>query len=86
MKGKLLHGGEIFYVGALGKTFPKWTSYPTKYAPSFPFLSNCGHDGRQESALDGVQVGRCMSAPAFLYAQGIYQCNLSLTFQGVEIF
>lgn len=49
-------------------------------------FSNHGHGGRQASALGGVQVGRSTSVPVFLYALGIYQCNLSLTFQGVEIF
>lgn len=49
-------------------------------------FSNRGRGGRQASALGGVQVGRSTSVPAFLYAQGVYQCNLNLTFQGVQIF
>lgn len=55
----MLRRGEIFCVVAVGKAFPKWKSYPMNAFCPFPFLSNCGHNGRQASALDDVQVGRC---------------------------
>lgn len=90
-QGKLLRRGEIFCVGAVGKTFPKRTSYPKNTLRPFLFSQNAATMGSRRvlwmvCRWEGVRQCLHFRMPAFPYAQGIYQCNLNLTFQGVEVF